>query len=187
MNTAGAMHTLKDFTFELQIPKCLRPEYCHIIADIQKTCYSEYELHLQRSQDWCGIPVGSPMRSPLVAAGERHSAVLWEIPAAPRGFRLEWVWIFMCGLSSFFCFSCCLTLFGRLLDFSWWQFTNNVSVIWNSAFNGKISNSNSRYASSSIIEQKEHCWLNIYDVTVLLRDHSLRNTLNSSGCPLNPA
>lgn len=45
------MHTLKDFTFELQIPKCHSPEYCHIIADIQETCYSKYKLHLQRSQD----------------------------------------------------------------------------------------------------------------------------------------
>lgn len=50
MNKTCAMHTLKDFTFVLQVPKCHSPVYCHITAEIQKTCYSEYELHLQRSQ-----------------------------------------------------------------------------------------------------------------------------------------
>lgn len=54
MNKACAMHSLNDFTFELQILLCHSPWYHRITTEVQKKyCYSEYEVNSQkqRSQD----------------------------------------------------------------------------------------------------------------------------------------
>lgn len=86
MNKACAMHSLNDFTFELQILLCHRPRYHRFTTEIKKkkkivTLSMNYNLKSKDVRTDTKLPTGSLRRSPHLAAAHAGpvGSLCWKL------------------------------------------------------------------------------------------------------------